>query len=114
MDSIFAAISNLYRWLNSPETVAAFFNNRFYTILAVVLLMRAKYAAYGSLWLTALVNIPGTILHELLHYMIGVITNAHPCNFTIFPKKISSCVFAGYSIKERNGYAIANRLEYMI
>ena len=37
MESIFAAISNLYRWMNSPETVAAFFNNRFYTILAVVL-----------------------------------------------------------------------------
>lgn len=87
MESIFAAISNLYRWMNSPETVAAFFNNRFYTILAVVLLMRVKYAAYGSLWLTALVNIPGTILHELLHYVVGVIMNAHPCNFSIFPKK---------------------------
>ena len=42
MESIFAAISNLYRWMNSPETVAAFFNN---------------------------------------------LMNAHPCNFSIFPKK---------------------------
>lgn len=87
MESVIAACYNLYDYLHRPETVAAFFNNRFYTILAVVLLMRMKYAAYGSLWLTALVNVPGTILHELLHFVVGLFLNARPCNFTIFPKK---------------------------
>lgn len=39
------------------------------------------------MWASALVNIPGTALHELMHYVVGAFFNAKPCNFTIFPKK---------------------------
>lgn len=39
------------------------------------------------MWLTALVNIPGTILHEFMHFFVGLILNARPCNFTIFPRR---------------------------
>lgn len=74
-------------FLNSPFLLQKIFDNRFYLILLVVLLMRMKYATYRSLWLSALVNIPGTILHELMHFLVGLVLNARPCNFTVFPRR---------------------------
>ena len=74
-------------FLNSPFLLQKIFDNRFYPILLVVLLMRMKYATYRSLWLSALVNIPGTILHELMHFLVGLVLNARPCNFTVFPRR---------------------------
>jgi hypothetical protein len=53
----------------------------------VVLLVRIKYKTYHSLWASALVNIPGTILHEMMHYLVGLFMNVRPCNFTVCPKK---------------------------
>lgn len=61
-----------------------FFNNRFLLILLVIVLIRIKYTTYSSMWASALVNIPGTILHEMMHYIVGLVLNARPCNFTIF------------------------------
>ena len=74
-------------FLNSPFLLQKIFDNRFYLILLVVLLMRMKYATYRSLWLSALVNIPWTILHELMHFLVGLALNARPCNFTVFPRR---------------------------
>lgn len=73
--------------LDSPFLLQTFFNNRFFLILLVVMLMRMKYATYRSMWLSALVNIPGTFLHELMHFLVGGFLNARPCNFTIFPRR---------------------------
>ncbi len=87
LDTVIDAVDRVLLYLNSPQFVDSFFDNRFYTILSVVLLMRMKYAAYRSMWLSALVNIPGTFLHELMHYAVGLFLNARPCNFTVFPKK---------------------------
>lgn len=74
-------------FFNSPFLLQKVFDDRFYLILLVVLLMRMKYATYHNLWLSALVNIPGTVLHELMHFLVGLILNAQPCNFTVFPKR---------------------------
>ena len=49
--------------------------------------MHVKYTTYSSMWLSSLVNVPGTILHEFMHYFVGMILNARPCNFTIFPRR---------------------------
>ena len=87
IDVTIRAIDNFFRYINSPEVVESIFNNRFYTILTVVMLMRIKYATYSSMFVCALVNIPGTILHELMHFLVGLFLNAHPVNFTLFPKK---------------------------
>lgn len=86
-DIIGRALGNFIDYVNSPAVIESFFNNRFYTILAVVLLMRIKYATYNSMFICALVNIPGTILHELMHFFVGLFLNAHPVNFTVFPRK---------------------------
>ena len=73
--------------INSPVFLRGFFDNRFYLILLVVILMHFKYTTYRSMWLSSLVNIPGTILHEAMHFTVGLILNARPCNFTVFPRR---------------------------
>lgn len=87
MDAVIEALDRLLLFLNREDIVGSFFDNRFFTILSVVLLMRMKYSTYSSMWLSALVNIPGTLLHEIMHFVVGLVLNAHPCNFTVFPKK---------------------------
>lgn len=72
---------------NNPYLYMDLIDNRFILIFLVVILMRLKYSTYQSLWVSAFVNIPGTILHELMHFLVGLITNAKPCNFTVFPRR---------------------------
>ena len=80
----------LWHYLNSPEFLNEFFNNRFYLILIVIVLIHLKGASYRSLILCALINIPGTLLHELMHFLIGLIFNAKPRNFTVVPHRDDS------------------------
>ncbi len=87
MEYIYGVYYKLTALLNSPQFLSSFFDNRFYLILLVIILMRAKYATYRSMWLSSLVNVPGTILHECMHYLVGMFLNARPCNFTIFPRR---------------------------
>ena len=32
--------------------------------------------------------LPGTIVHELCHYLVALLTNSKPSHFTIFPKRV--------------------------
>lgn len=73
--------------LNSYQFLQSFFDNRFYLILLVVILIHLKNATYRSMFMSALVNIPGTFLHELMHFLVGLVMNAKPCNFTLIPRR---------------------------
>lgn len=88
--------------INSPAFLRGFFDNRFYLIFLVIILMRFKYTTYRSMWLSSLVNIPGTILHESMHYIVGLILNARPCNFTIFPRRGEDGTYVMGSVGFRN------------
>ena len=94
--------SKVVAFINSPEFLQAFLNNRFYLILLVVFLTRLKYATYDSLWISALVNIPGTLLHEMMHFLVGGFLNAQPCNFTILPKRNMAGDYVMGSVGFRN------------
>lgn len=102
MEFLQQLIYALNRWINSPEVLTLLANNRFFLILLVIVLMHLKYHTYSSMWATALVNIPGTALHELMHYTIGLIFNARPCNFTLFPKKSLDGGYVMGSVAFRN------------
>ena len=80
-------VERLEFWWYSPELYYRLVDNRFFLIVLVIFLMRLTHATYQSLWLSALVNIPGTVLHELMHFLIGGFMNARPCNFTIIPRR---------------------------
>lgn len=84
---IYEVYARLLSLINSPRFLQSVFDNRFYLILLVIVLTRFKYATYNSMWLCALVNVPGTILHETAHFLVGYLLNAQPCNFTILPRR---------------------------
>ena len=90
MDALNIIYSKIAYFMNSPQFVNMVTNNRFYLILFVVLLMRLKYNTYRSMWASALINIPGTFLHELMHFLVGSVFNAKPYNFTVIPRKNSN------------------------
>ena len=102
MEILFQLVYKITNFLNSPEFLRSFFDNRFYLILLVIILMRVKYSTYSSMWMSALVNIPGTVLHELMHFMVGAMLNAQPVNFTIFPKRNAEGDYVMGSVGFRN------------
>ena len=102
MSIVYQIYYKLVALVNNPEFLRGFFDNRFYLILLVVILMRMKYNTYRSMWLSALVNIPGTMLHEMMHYLVGLFLNAAPCNFTLFPKKNEDGDYVMGSVSFRN------------
>jgi len=102
MDFLRLLISRFLMFVNSPEVLATFFNNRFLLILLVIVLLRIKYATYTSMWASALVNIPGTFLHELMHFTVGLLLNARPCNFTLLPKRSEDGNYIMGSVGFRN------------
>lgn len=74
-------------FLSSREVLSAVVNNRFLLIFLVVVLLKFKYATYSSMWLSALINIPGTFLHESMHFLVGLMMNAYPTKFDLIPHK---------------------------
>lgn len=56
-------------------------------ILMVLLIDRAKRVASRNIISCWLFNIPGTVLHELAHFVIAFVSNGRPCGFSILPKK---------------------------
>ena len=53
----------------------------------VIVLVHLKNASYKSMILCALINIPGTILHEMMHFVVGLFLNARPRAFSLFPHR---------------------------
>lgn len=101
MDFIALALEKLGRFLADPETLHVFVSNRFLMILLVIVLLKAKYTTYSNIYLSALVNIPGTFLHESAHFLVGLILNAYPTRFDLFPKKSGDSYVMG-SVGFRN------------
>ena len=52
-------------------------------VLAFYVLLRASR---GSMWRIALLALPGTIAHELSHFVVGALLLAKPHGFSIRPK----------------------------
>jgi len=87
MDFIYLLLHKSNIFISNPETLQWIVNNRFFMILFVIILLKFKYATYSSLWLSALINVPGTILHETMHFLVGLFTNARPTSYDLIPKK---------------------------
>ena len=95
-------IDRICWWWKSPELYYTLVDNRFFLIVLVIGLIRLTRATYRNLWLCALINIPGTLLHELLHLCVGGFMNARPCNFTIMPRRDAYGAYVMGSVGFRN------------
>ncbi len=87
LNQLYIKLNLLVDKVNSVGFLQSFFDNRFYLILLVIILVHLKSATYKSMFLCALINMPGTILHETMHFIVGLLLNAKPCNFTLFPRR---------------------------
>lgn len=87
MDFLAVLIDKISIFLSNPDTLQTFVNNRFLMIFLVIVLLKLKYKTYSNVYMSAIVNIPGTFLHEMSHFLVGFIFNAYPTRFDLFPKK---------------------------
>lgn len=95
MDFINLFFSKITVFLSNPTTLETFVNNRFLMIFLVIVLLKFKYTTYSNIYMSALVNIPGTFLHETAHFIVGLLFNACPTRFDLFPKKQGDCYVMG-------------------
>ncbi|MBE6451303.1 MAG: hypothetical protein E7016_05000 [Alphaproteobacteria bacterium] len=87
MDFVQLLLLKINQFVSNPQVLEWVVNNRFLMIVFVIVLLKFKYATYSSLWLSALINIPGTVLHETMHFLVGLFTNARPTSFDLIPRK---------------------------
>jgi hypothetical protein len=63
-----------------------------------------------SFILFSIISLPGTFLHELLHWLIGSILGARPSKLSIFPRRIGDQYQLGYvefeNIRWYNGFFV--------
>ncbi len=53
------------------------------TGLWLVLLWRWRYSGYGI----AVLSLPGTVLHEFMHYLVGALLRAEPVSVSLWPRR---------------------------
>ncbi len=94
-------LHNSWLYLNSADFLQHVVNNRFYLIFLVIALSFLKRHTFSGIIMTSLVNIPGTILHETAHFMVGLILNAKPASFNLLPKRRDNTYVMG-SVGFRN------------
>jgi hypothetical protein len=102
MNTINAFFAKIATFWNSPEVLHAVINNRFFMIFLVIVLLKLKYKTYNSIWLCALINMPGTVLHETMHFVVGFFLNANPTSYNIFPRRSEGGSYAMGSVGFRN------------
>ena len=102
MDFVQLILLKFNHFISDPKTLEWIVGNRFLMILIVIVLLKLKYSTYSSLWLSALINIPGTMLHETMHFIVGLSMNAHPTSYDLFPKKDQYGNYVMGSVSFRN------------
>lgn len=79
-----------------------------YIVLFVLILDRIKQKASGNLYLCWLLNVPGTLLHEISHFIVAMITNGKPSKLSILPSKIKISGKEYYQL----GYISSNNIRW--
>ena len=79
-------VNELITYLNIPQLYPVYL-----VYMGVAACLRAllyKYETTGSAWwfyAYAIPAWPGTVGHELAHYLVGVVTKQHPSSFSVIP-----------------------------
>ena len=70
-------------------------------VTAVIVMVLVLHGLRGSIALFWLASLPGTIAHELSHFVAAMLLNARPCGFSIVPRRTASGYMLG-SVRLRN------------
>jgi hypothetical protein len=83
------------------ETLLAIHNNSVSVLLMIstilILFISVNFFNFFSrnYILYSIFNLPGTILHELMHFLVGLILFATPKGFSLIPKRIGDSITMG-------------------
>jgi hypothetical protein len=55
--------------------------------LGLAVMLWLFHRARGSMWMLALLTLPGTIAHEFCHLLVGWVLGAQPKKFTVLPTR---------------------------
>ena len=58
--------------------------------MIAILIARIKINYFKNIYIIAIINSIGTIFHELIHYIFGLILGARPTRFSLLPKATES------------------------
>ena len=61
-----------------------------YSILLIIFWLALLLAAQQRIWHIALLGFPGVVLHELMHFLVGLILFAKPTSFSLIPRRVKS------------------------
>ncbi len=64
-------------------------------LVGTAAMLWAMNQARRSFWLFSLLVLPGTLCHELCHWMVGKLLNGRPVHFTVFPKRVGRSFVQG-------------------
>lgn len=102
VDQINAMLASLWALVNDPTAFNHLVNNRFILVLLVIVLMRMRNMTFRSMWAAALIDLPGTFLHEVTHYIVGGIMNAKPTGLSLWPRRLDNGAYVMGSVSMRN------------
>ena len=74
----------------TQEIAKSLYESFFFTIMIAILIARIKIYYMKNIYIIAIINSIGTIFHELIHYIFGLILGARPTRFSLLPKATES------------------------
>lgn len=74
----------------TQEIAKLLYESFFFTIMIAILIARIKIYYMKNIYIIAIINSIGTIFHELIHYIFGLILGARPTRFSLLPKATES------------------------
>ena len=74
----------------TQEIAKLLYESFFFTIMIAILIAYIKINYFKNIYIIAIINSIGTIFHELLHYIFGLILGARPTRFSLLPKATES------------------------
>jgi hypothetical protein len=89
-------VKNLSYIINMNQTYAIPFYFMITVIIFFIVINYNQKIYNKSYFLYIIINLPGTLLHELMHFIIGLISLARPTNFSIIPKRKDGYITFGY------------------
>lgn len=101
-------LNNLQRIIISEKEILNFIinNNVIFIVVSTILIIKIKAMATKNILFASLIHIIGTLLHELSHYIVALVTTLKiPSNFSILPK---SRIENGIKTIEL-GYVVVNK-----
>lgn len=86
-------------------------NSLLYSLLAISIFLYIFRKLESRFWIFTIVTLPATILHELTHFIISLLTGGKPKGFSIIPKKNTDGSYTmgsvtSYNVTWWNGFLI--------